>query len=145
MWLSAALGGAVLVLLGWTSMLVVSDLGHRRLPDSLTLPPAAAGVAVVALVEPSLLPASLCWALLYLGLGVAGGGIGGGDVKLALSLGVVLSVLGGVTGVLLAVVAAAGFSAAAMAIRRSTSVAHGPSMIAATVVVGVLAGFFGWG
>ncbi|WJZ17999.1 Type IV leader peptidase family protein [Corynebacterium guangdongense] len=134
-----------MVLLAWASMLVVSDLGRRRLPDALTLPPAATGVAVLALAEPSLLPAGLCWALLYLGLGVAGGGIGGGDVKLALSLGALLSALSGMSGVLMAVVASAAFSVAVMTLRGSASAAHGPSMIAAAVVVGVLAAFSRWG
>ncbi len=140
MWLSAALGGALLVLAGWAAMLVVSDLERRRLPDALTLPPAAAAVLVLALTAPALLPAGLVWALLYLVLGVAGGGIGGGDVKLALSLGVTVSVVAGIPGVLLAVAGAGVLSAVALAALRTASVAHGPSMVCAALAVCVVVG-----
>lgn len=89
-------------LLGWLLLaLAALDLRHHWLPDWLTLPLLAAGLAVAALLAPAALPARL------LGAGLAGGtfwlvrvtarrilgreALGLGDVKLAAALGAWLS------------------------------------------------------
>lgn len=136
-----ALGGALLVLLLWAAALCCYDLAFRRLPDGLTLPPAAAALLSIGMLNPVLLPAGLTWSALYLLLGMAGGGVGGGDIKLALSLGLLLAVLGGAGAVLAAATLAGLLSVLAALALRSPAVAHGPAMLWATAGVGAGIGF----
>ena len=85
-------------LLGWCLLvLALADLRHRRLPDALTLPLAAAGLALAAAeggaaVTDSALGAVGGLALLGLPALVYGqvrgrAGLGGGDIKLAIAAG----------------------------------------------------------
>ncbi|EEI16706.1 prepilin peptidase [Corynebacterium lipophiloflavum] len=120
--------------LGWSVALAYFDHTRLRLPDWLTLP----GV-IVALgacwVNPCALW-GLLWPSAYL---VAGPGVGGGDVKLAVPLGVACALLAGVGAVLAALLAASLFTLVAAGITRRRRLAHGPSMLAAAWLVGLYA------
>ncbi|MEJ5927171.1 prepilin peptidase [Corynebacterium sp. H128] len=108
----------------WATALCGWDICFRRLPNLLTLP-----AAMVALV---VFPGSwwgASWALLYLGRG-----IGGGDAKLAISLGVVAA-REGVVQLLLVILLASVLSLMACVVFRTRSVPHGPSMLAATFLL----------
>lgn len=120
----------------WTMQLIAEDLVLRRLPDWLTLP--AAGIAVtVCFVEPRAW-VGLMWAVAYV---VAGRGFGGGDVKLAVSLGIVLALAGGVGAVLAGMLLASSFTVAFMLLRRVRTAPHGPSMLASAWIVGLASTF----
>lgn len=130
------LGGAVIVVVWWAVALALIDARSHRLPDTLTLP-AALGCLLGALFhDPWILLGGIAWAGLY----TLGRGIGGGDVKLALSLGTVAAAAAGAGGVILAVLVASAVTVTRGVEKRQT-VAHGPSMLVgalAAVVVGVM-------
>lgn len=84
----------------WAAVLSFFDLRYRRLPDLLTLP--AAVIACIWWWD----FAGLLWPALYFVLGIRKGGIGGGDIKLAISLGMWTAHAAGTWGVLLAIIAA---------------------------------------
>lgn len=123
------LGGAVPVLFAWCVAVVLVDERRRRIPDLLTLPAAVGAVAGAVATAPVVVLGGLAWGGLYL----VGRGIGGGDVKLAVPLGIVAAAAGGVDGVLLAVLVASVLTAGRGLLQRGP-VPHGPSM-----VVGALA------
>lgn len=137
------------IVLVWASALVYYDLYFHRLPDYLTLPAAAIcvgwtiaqpdtrGILVAASVWPGLYLLQLWLPHLSNSASNHQPGLGGGDIKLAVSLGIVAAVAGGI----LAVLAAAGLAAlvsllAAVIVRRGF-VAHGRAMILATVIVSI--------
>lgn len=132
--------GWAVVIAGWAVALCVSDLRRRRLPDLLTLPAipivwgAAAGQAPMALLG------GVAWALLYLMLAVGVGGVGGGDIKLAASLGVLVVWGGGVVGWLLALSGASLLSLTTAVLSRRSAVPHGPAMFAGSLFGAVLGG-----
>lgn len=118
--LECALGPVAL----WATALCWWDLRRRRLPDVLTLPAAALAIGAAAFWSPAAL-LGLVWPALYLLLGIAYGGIGGGDVKLAASLGVGVAALGGLVAVLAAIMLASCLTVAAgMAPRIARTTAH---------------------
>lgn len=120
----------------WTVALAMIDGEERRLPNALTLP--AAALAVVAcVIEPSGW-IGLIWPALYV---VAGRGIGGGDVKLAVPLGVVLALVGGAGAVLAGVLLASVFTVVFLVFTKQNATAHGPSMLAAAWIVGFASTF----
>ncbi|MEX3503914.1 prepilin peptidase [Corynebacterium sp. LK2510] len=111
----------------WSAVLCVWDLRARRLPDALTLP--AGFIALGWAVTHPVGWWGMAWPLIYLAIGR---GVGGGDVKLALPLGVaVAGVTGGVVGVLVAMALASALTLVHAFVVRERAVAHGPSMIAA--------------
>lgn len=94
-----------LVAVAWAAALTYFDIRHRRLPDFLTLP-----AGVVMLVATILSTEwnglwGLIWPLLYfvLALLAKGNGIGGGDIKLAVPLGMGIALSSGAYSVILAV------------------------------------------
>lgn len=132
------LGGALIVLVVWCVAVVLVDERSRRIPDSLTLPALAGAVAGALLSDPPVLLGGVAWAGLYL----VGRGIGGGDVKLAVPLGIVAAAAGGIGAVLLAVVVAGAVTAVRGLLRRGP-VPHGPSMLVGVIIAvlpGVIAG-----
>lgn len=132
----------VLLALGWLAVLLAAtDLAQRRLPDALTLPsyPAAAVVLAVAASgsgDPELALRGVLGAALWAGgyaavRLVAPGALGGGDVKLAGSLGAVTAAVGW-SGLLLAVLVATAVTAVAAAVAAvfgRRDVPHGPAML----------------
>ena len=122
--------------LGWSASLVFYDISEERLPNWLTLPAAAAAL-VVCLSHPLGLW-GLIWPAAYL---ILGSGIGGGDVKLAVPLGVGCALVTGLFSVVAAIAISSGLTlVAALALRRG-AVPHGPSMLAAAWLVGLYGTF----
>lgn len=120
----------------WTVVLAIEDAASRRLPDSLTLP--AAGVALLYSCFETRGWVGLVWPAAYL---VGGRGFGGGDVKLAVPLGVFLACVGGVGAVLLGMLAASTFTVVFLLSRGLKSAPHGPSMLASAWIVGFASAF----
>ncbi len=131
MWGILLLGGAVIVTVWWAVRLVLVDESQRRLPDHLTLPAALGAMTGALLTDPVLVLGGLGWAGAYL----FGRGIGGGDVKLALSLGVLAAAAGGAAGVLAAAVTASAVTVARGVVTRGRTVPHGPSMLVGALLV----------
>lgn len=119
-----------LLFLAWGCALIIYDLRFKRLPNYLTLPAAAL---------------SLCWfsvaGLLWPGIYVVAallsraGSIGGGDLKLALPLGMVTAHVAGVPGVALAMMGASLSTVLWGCITRDRTPAHGPGMLIAAGLV----------
>lgn len=131
---------AVACCAAWALALVVIDLRRRLLPDALTLPGAAvAALAAVVLGQPWAIVGGLAWALLYLAVGRLIGGVGGGDVKLALSLGTAAALAAGAGGLAAAVIGSSVLTLTAMALTRRRALPHGPGMVTATVLVCLVA------
>ena len=82
------IGGAA----GWAAALVIFDVRQRRLPDFLTVPAAALALGWIGFTWQWHALWGLLWPVLYLAMAVLsnGQGMGGGDIKLAVSLGVVI-------------------------------------------------------
>lgn len=131
----------------WAAALGICDVRSRRLPDVLTIP-AALLVCAAAFVWQ---PVALCGAVMWVGgqlvavamLRGSGGRypLGGGDIKLSLSLGVLCWWAGGFFGVLLAIGASSLLSAVIMLLWRKPDLPHGPAMLLASTVVVM---FGGW-
>lgn len=122
----------------WSTALCLYDLRWRRLPNPLTVPPALACLLVCAAMPA--LAWGLVWPALYF---VAGRGIGGGDIKLAVTLGVVLMALDGL-GAVLAAVALSGAATVVLGLAlRLPRLAHGPQMLGAAWAVGTFVGLNG--
>ncbi|MDY6050219.1 MAG: A24 family peptidase [Corynebacterium sp.] len=117
---------------GWAGVLSWWDLRHRRLPNLLVLPVAAGAVIAALLWHPAAL-LGLLWPLLY----TIVPGIGGGDVKLAIPLGIAtwwIHPLATCASIGLASIV----SLLAALITRQRSVPHGPAMLlAAALAVGL--------
>lgn len=145
-WWPASLPYLVLVLLVSVPLLVLTaiDLDVQRLPDRITLPlvvATAAAVLVLSMVEPDLAgPAeilgcgaamALVYAVLIL---VPGSGMGGGDLKLAPTLGLLTGTLTWVLSALallitFAVAGLVGLALMASGRPRGTLMAFGPYMV----------------
>ncbi|MGH3936667.1 MAG: prepilin peptidase [Pseudonocardiaceae bacterium] len=136
------------LLLAWAGVLLgAADVAVRRLPDALTLPayPVVAvllGVATAGTGHADLLVRALGGAVLWAGgyaavRLIAPGALGGGDVKLAGSLGA-LTAASSWPGLLLAVLAANALTAAVAGFARMrgyADVPHGPAMLVAAWLV----------
>ena len=128
----------------WALALTVFDIRHRRLPNALTLPGAAVvlgGAAVGGRGWPALVGA-LSLAAVYLAVHlVVPGGLGAGDVKLALGVGGLTGACG-LDAWLLAALGApmlTALLAVAVAVRdRTATVPHGPSMCVASLAAAAL-------
>lgn len=133
------------LVLGWAGVLLAgADLIARRLPDALTLPAypvviVLLGVAAVGAGNTEALARATAGALLWAGgyaavRLVAPGALGGGDVKLAGSLGA-LAAATSWSALLLAVLAANAITAAIAGPARLLGyrdMPHGPAMLAVT-------------
>ncbi|HKN99378.1 MAG TPA: prepilin peptidase [Pseudonocardiaceae bacterium] len=138
------------LLLSWFAVpLVAADLARRRLPDALTLPayPAlglAVGLAVATGPDPGVGARAVAGAVLFGGAHAlvrwwAPHAMGGGDVKLAGSLGAVLGAVGWAAVAVAATLAAAVTAVLALALRAG-SAPHGPGLLAATWLVAAFPG-----
>lgn len=120
----------------WSGALLLFDVREQRLPDMLTLPAAVCALGF-CVMEPHAL-----WGLVWpLGYALVGGGIGGGDVKLAVPLGVAVAYCSRpaeLLGVLAAIALAGLITVATGLVTRRRALAHGPAMLFAawSVVVG---------
>lgn len=94
------------VVAAWTVALIYFDIRQRRLPDTLTLPAGAAMLAWTIITMDFSGLWGLAWPLLYLLLALLskGNGIGGGDIKLALPLGIAIALVSGAGYILVAMV-----------------------------------------
>lgn len=135
--------------------LAAIDLDVHRLPDRITLPLVAAtpvALGLVALVDQDssawlrAVLGGLALGAVYLVLAMIGDGMGGGDVKLAPSLGMALGYLGWaelVIAFMLTFALATAYGIYLLIFRRAsrkTLFAFGPFMIAGTLLVLVLLG-----
>lgn len=130
------LGGVALVAVSgaWSVALVLFDVHYKRLPDTLTLP--AGALALVACAFHPLALWGLLWPAGYL---IAGRGIGGGDIKLAIPLGVAAAWAVGPAGVIGAVALSGLLTVVLAGLFDTRALPHGPSMLAAAWIV-VIAG-----
>lgn len=140
--------GPVPLVLAWGGVLLSgADLIARRLPDALTLPayPVVAvviGIAAIGAGNANLLARAVAGALLWAGgyaaiRLVSSRALGGGDVKLAGSLGAVTAAASW-SGLVLAILVASVLTvmaAAASWILGHPDVPHGPAMLAAAWLV----------
>ena len=119
-----------LLFLAWGCALIIYDLRFKRLPNYLTLP-----AAVLSLCWFSV--AGLLWPGLYVVMALLSraGSIGGGDLKLALPLGMVTAHVAGVPGVALAMMGASLSTVLWGYITRDRTPAHGPGMLIAAGLV----------
>lgn len=123
-----------LALVAWGALLAATDVCERRLPNALTLPAVPAFWALaVAMGRWWAIAGGVAWSVLYLvtALCLPARGVrsvGGGDVKLAASLGVLAAWYGG-AGWCVAVIAASCCSLLWMAVARRRSAPHGPAML----------------
>jgi leader peptidase (prepilin peptidase)/N-methyltransferase len=132
------MAAAVACTLLWLAALSVYDVRHRRLPNALTLPGAAAVLVVASVVGRGgeALLGALALTAPYLAVHLrAPAAMGAGDVKLAIGLGALTGAVG-VDAWMLAAVAAPMLTAlwGIVAVGPRGTVPHGPSMCVATLV-----------
>ena len=137
-------------LLGIGAWLIVVDIGTHRLPDRIVLPTLAGAMALVgaegAATGNAARMTGALWGMLLLGgfyailRGLSRGGLGGGDVKLAAVIGLILGWHGGqalIVGSAAAFVLGAVYALGLIALRRAdrrTHIAFGPWMILGAVL-----------
>ncbi|MCS4535171.1 A24 family peptidase [Corynebacterium sp. HS2168-gen11] len=117
----------------WSGAICYYDLRFHRIPNLLTYP-----AAVVCLPLVSVHVFGLAWPLLYVLVNQINRiasttfmkrvRLGGGDYKLAISLGLLVG-----DDVLIAIIGAQIFTLAAIIMKKTTHVAHGPAMLAAAI------------
>ncbi|MBK4151760.1 prepilin peptidase [Corynebacterium macginleyi] len=113
----------------WAAALSWWDIRERRLPDVLTIPAAVLSVTFVNW-------GGLFWPLLYLLVALRGAGIGGGDIKLAFPLGMLVGAMAGPLAVIIACGGAAGLTLLASGVARGKdNLPHGPSMLVSAGLV----------
>jgi leader peptidase (prepilin peptidase)/N-methyltransferase len=138
------------LVVGWLAVpLAAVDLASRRLPNALTLPAyplvgLAVAVAATAGPGPALALRALVGVVVFGGAHavvrlLAPGALGGGDVKLAGSLGAVLGAVGW-PALAVAVALAAVVTVTIAVARRARSAPHGPGLLAATWLVAAFPG-----
>jgi leader peptidase (prepilin peptidase)/N-methyltransferase len=123
--LPAAWGAAIV----WAVALCYFDVRFRRLPDVLTLPACAVSVLPLVCCADARIGAAV-WAGGYLLIFLLGG-IGPGDVKLAVPLGAGVGAVAGPVAVLGAILVAQLVTVGWGVVTRSPTVPHGPPMLLA--------------
>ncbi|WKD59201.1 prepilin peptidase [Corynebacterium caspium] len=119
----------------WAGILTYGDLKNRRLPDWLTIP--ALGYAILWAFKNGqslALWGGVMWAGIYFLAALKGAGIGGGDIKLAASLGIFAWAAAGIWGLWVAIFLANLISLLAALLGRQKRVPHGPAMLLATAI-----------
>lgn len=132
---------AVVAVAVWMGVLSGYDLAQRRLPNWLTLPGAAVVVAAAGIAGRALpaVAGGSALAALYLAIHlVSRGGMGAGDVKLALALGALTGCFGADVW-FLAALGAPVLTTIVAVVRGVRRVPHGPSMcLASATAVGLV-------
>lgn len=139
------------LVLAWLAALSCYDIRQRRLPNALTLTGAGAILVSAALTgrgTPAVTGTAALTAIYLVVHWVAPGGMGAGDVKLALGLGALTGCFG-VGAWFLAALGAPLLTAllamVSMLRRAGPMVPHGPSMcLASAVAIGVVLGGGAW-
>ncbi|MDO4631616.1 MAG: prepilin peptidase [Corynebacterium sp.] len=126
--------GALAIGAFWAIALCWWDIKYRRLPDNLTMPALCCVIMLAGRFHLSALLGGVVWFLLYLLIAHVVGGIGGGDIKLAPTLGIVIGAAG-VWPVFAAILLAQMLSIMGAVILRQKKIPHGPAMILSTVVI----------
>lgn len=126
------------VIVCWSLVLLLIDATRHRLPDALTLPGCVVAVAGCVIKPVALW--GFVWPVSYL---LFGRGIGGGDIKLAVPLGVALAFYIGPGAVVAAMALSAVLTVLIALVSSKSAVAHGPSMIVACWLVSINALFLG--
>lgn len=126
-------GAGEILLAAWAVALIIFDVRFRRLPDVLTVPAAFCCLGIVVFCDHAIVVGYL-WPALYL---FFGRGIGGGDIKLACSLGVFAAWANGFLAVACAVALSSIFSLILALVFRNKEVPHGPAMLGATWLVAI--------
>lgn len=137
--------GILLAFLGWGAVLAVIDARSHRLPNRIVLPAYPVGIVALGLLavasdEGGSFVRALVGGVVLFGAyallrGVRGSGLGGGDVKLAGVLGLLLGFAGWgslLVGAAAAFVAGGLYAVALLALRRAdrrTAIAFGPWML----------------
>lgn len=124
----------------WVGVLCWWDWQHQRLPNALTLIPGAVALVGASIAEPQAV-VGLIWPASYLLLAIAQGGLGGGDIKLAVPLGIVVAWVGGMISVLIAMLSAAAVTTVVSLARQRSELPHGPSMFVGAGL-GILTSYF---
>src|SRR3954447_2271106 len=137
-------GVAGVCVLVWLAALSIYDVRARRLPNWLTMPGAAAVLAVAA-VHGRGVPALLGALALFAGYAVvhvvSPTAMGAGDVKLAIGIGGLTAAFGSDVWLLAALgapVLTAGWALVILVRRSEQTVPHGPSMCLAAVMATAL-------
>ncbi|WIM68929.1 prepilin peptidase [Corynebacterium breve] len=121
----------------WSVALCHFDVTQRRLPNWLTVPAAIVALIFAAIVAPHSF-AGLIWPLTYLFVGLVLGGVGGGDIKLAISLGIVVAFHAGILGVCVAMATSSMITALVAWALKQAATAHGPSMLIASWLCAII-------
>lgn len=124
----------------WVAILWAWDVWFQKLPNILTIPAAGAAILLAVALQPPAVVGALMWAGLYASIRTIVGvrGIGGGDVKLAVTLGVVAA-WPGVGWVIVAMFLAQVATIGWWLWRPRRYVAHGPCMMVGVAGAWVLA------
>ena len=143
-----AVGLAIALALAPAALAAVADRRTGRLPDPLvaaTLASAiAVGVAVADRFPAGIAGGAAGMALPLLALHLASpAAMGFGDVKLGVALGALIGVVDA-RAALAALALASGVAIAVALVRRRSTLAFGPALVAATGAVLVLLATFGW-
>lgn len=123
----------------WACVLALYDETCRRLPNGLTYTGGFIAIVVAILHEPGWLWGGVLWMVLYFVVGVFIGGVGGGDIKLACSLGIIVGSFG-IWTVCLSMICSSIVTMVRSTWSRDNAVPHGPSMLLGAVVGVFVAG-----
>ncbi|MGP6173080.1 prepilin peptidase [Corynebacterium sp. A21] len=131
---AASMGAFWLLFVSWAVMLCHRDLRDRRLPDRLTLPAVAVASGLAVLLNPWAILAGAAWGGFLLLIGIFLGGVGGGDIKLAASLGTLVVLASGFAVLPWVMMGASVIALAIMLVTRRPSLPYGPAMLCAAVL-----------
>ena len=127
---------AVTIVIGaaWALALCWYDMKYQRLPDNLTMPVLCCLIIIAARMNYVALFGGLVWFFLYFMIALLVGGIGGGDIKLAPSLGIIIGA-DGIWPVFTAIFLAQMLTLVGAMVFKRTKIPHGPAMILGCIIV----------
>ena len=125
---------AIVIGAAWALALCWYDMKYQRLPDNLTMPVLCCLIIIAARMNYVALFGGLVWFLLYFMIALLVGGIGGGDIKLAPSLGIIMGA-DGIWPVFTAIFLAQMLTLVGAMVFKRTKIPHGPAMILGCIIV----------